>query len=195
MTAGRFFCAICPVPHKTRRAKPLHPPIPHPNYYGLESGRLACALGEGMQFVSARPLIDKFQSRRFSDAEAGPYFLALVTLETLAASLAFGEATSWMIAGAAGTVLITLFGAMHVCACNRGLGNDFFKKWFVFGWITAVRSLLVAIPFGCTVLVACALLEIRELEAVTVLSVWALTILYYAWMGRLFAQALPRETA
>ena len=82
-----------------------------------------------MQFISVKPLIEKFANRQVTDAEVAPYFFGSVVLETAGASLAFAEASAWAIIQAVGVVFITCAGILYLRKCNGGnFEDDFLKK-------------------------------------------------------------------
>lgn len=102
-----------------------------------------------MQFVSATPLVHQFKSGRFQASEVGPYFMASTTVTAALWIFGFGQPGVWSVGGRVASVVITVFGLLHLKERNLGtFGNEFFYKYFCLGWVVTVRMFLLLGAFG-----------------------------------------------
>lgn len=144
-----------------------------------------------MQILSAQPLIEKFRNGKFEESEVGPYFIAYMIFMAVMWVFAFGEPNPWDIAAGVASVVITIFGVLHLKRQNAdSFGNQFLAKYFSLGWVTTVRMLLLAIP-SLVVLFAFASIVGGDdaLAPMGALFTIAFEVLFYWWLGLLIAQA------
>ena len=88
-----------------------------------------------MQFISAKPLIEKYRSGTFQEAEVAPYFMAYVILMAIVTGFAVGDMDSWSIASGFASIVITIMGVLHLKRQNKDtFGNGFLSKYFSLGW-------------------------------------------------------------
>jgi hypothetical protein len=100
-----------------------------------------------MQFISAKPLIDKYRSGTFQEAEIAPYFMAYVMLVAIVSEFAIGDMNPWSVASGFASIVITVMGVLHLKRQNNDtFGNQFLSKYFSLGWVVSIRMLLLAIP-------------------------------------------------
>ena len=146
-----------------------------------------------MEIIRIKPLVERFRNGTFTDEEVGPYFLAYVILETVSHALPYTEFTLWDVVGSIATVVITIFGILHLRTQNRGtFGNGFLNKYFALGWVIAVRTILIALPLG--VLVIFFTQSVGGEAAVAPMAaifVIALGVFFYWWLGLAFAKSQP----
>ena len=84
-----------------------------------------------MQIIIIKPLVERFRAGTFKDEEVGPYFFAYSILEAVMWMFAYGEATVWDVAGSIATIIITIFGVLHLKNQNQGsFGNGFLNRYF-----------------------------------------------------------------
>ena len=144
-----------------------------------------------MQIISAQPLIDKFRDGTFKEAEVGPYFMAYMILTAAVMGLAFGGPNPWDIAGGVASVVITIFGVLHLKKKNgETFGDLFVSKYFCLGWVITVRMLLLAIPAAVVLFAFASIIGGADaINPAGAIFTIALEILFYWWLGSLFAQS------
>lgn len=148
-----------------------------------------------MQILSAEPLIEKFRKENFKQSEVGPYFMADMIFTAVAWILVFEKSTLWDIAAGLASVVITIFGVMHLKKQNLDtFGNDFISKYFCLGWIITVRMLLLAIPFAVVIIALESIIGGNDaLSPARALFTVGFEILFYWWLGSLFAQSQSEQ--
>lgn len=144
-----------------------------------------------MQFISAKPLIDKYRSGTFQEAEVAPYFMAYVILMAIASGFAFGEVNGWSVASGLATVVITIMGVLHLKKQNNdSFGNSFLSKYFSLGWVITFRMLVMAIPAAVVILGLAAIVGGDDaIEPAVAVFTIAYSVLFYWWLGLLFAES------
>ena len=144
-----------------------------------------------MQIISAQPLVDKFRSGTFEESEVGAYFLAYMIFMAVMWIFAYGEANPWAIAAGVASVVITVFGVLHLKGQNGdSFGNQFLAKYFSLGWVITVRMLLLAVP-SVVVLFAFASIVGGDdaIAPMGALFTIGFEIVFYWWLGLLIAQS------
>lgn len=152
---------------------------------------LAFASKSVMQIISAAPLVDKFRNDTFEPPEVGPYFMAYMILMAVMGMLSFGAPNAWDLAARLATVVITVFGLLYLKRQNRDtFGNDFLSRYFCLGWVTTVRMFLLTIPAAVATSALAVVVGGREAiaPALALLTI-VFEVLYYSWLGSLFAQS------
>lgn len=144
-----------------------------------------------MQIISAAPLVEKFQNGTFEESEVGPYFMAYMVFIAVAWVFAFGEPNSWDVAARLASVVITVFGVLHLKGQNQGtFGNRFVSKYFCFGWVITVRMVLLAIPAAVALFAMASIVGGDDaIDPAGALFTIAFEILFYWWLGLLFAES------
>ena len=146
-----------------------------------------------MQFVSATPLVHQFKSGRFQASEVGPYFMASTTVTAALWIFGFGQPGVWSVGGRVASVVITVFGLLHLKERNLGTyGNEFFYKYFCLGWVVTVRMFLLMGAFGL-VLGAFGFGRDGSDAPWVAIGIAALEIAYYVQLGDLFARSNSRH--
>jgi uncharacterized membrane protein len=149
-----------------------------------------------MQFISAKPLIEKYQRGTFDDATVGPYFMAYMVLMAVSALGMFMDVTSWDIFAGVLSVVITVFGVFHLKRQNQGTyGRQFLSKYFTLGWIVSIRMLLIVVPFLVFFSVIFQLIGGDE-AAAAVGAVFTILfeVAFYWWLGLLIAQSSESQS-
>ena len=149
-----------------------------------------------MQVISAQPLIKKFQTGTFEESEIGPYFMAYMIFMSVVLLFAFGEPSPWDIAAGVASVVITVFGVLHLKSQNQeSFGNQFAAKYFCLGWVITVRMLLLSIP-AMVVLFAFASLVGGDdaLNPMGAIFTIAFEIIFYWGRGSLISQSNKQKS-
>ena len=109
---------------------------------------------------------------------------------------AFGEPDPWAIAAGVASVVITIFGVLHLKKQNAdSFGNQFLAKYFSLGWVITVRMLLLAIPSMVVLFAFASIVGGNDAFApMGALFTVAFEILFYWWLGLLIAQANKRQS-
>ncbi|MES2995693.1 MAG: hypothetical protein V4733_02685 [Verrucomicrobiota bacterium] len=147
-----------------------------------------------MQFISAKPLIEKFRERTFRDNEVAPYFIVQTLVVAFTNYLAFGDdPTGWDFGLAVSAVIITLWGIFHLRKKNGGaFENGFLNKWFALGWVVGIRIGLGAIPIFVALF---AFSEFMGGEGAMDAAWYIISILFeiafFLILGRLFSLSQP----
>ncbi len=143
-----------------------------------------------MQFVDAKPIIERMRAGLFEESEVGPYFTAWVWLGFIPSSssaglLTFLGALDWLVG-----VIGTLVGLSFVKAKNGGtFGDLFLTKLVVFGWITMVRIYIFAIPIAAAGLVVTMNYEWDRQVDLAVFCLSFIAFAYFFWsVGGLIAE-------
>lgn len=149
-----------------------------------------------MQLISAKPLIRKFRDGSFKEAEVGPYFMAHMILMAVVMGIAFGEPNPWEITAGVLSVVITVFGVLHLRKRNGGsFGDHFLSKYFCLGWVVTVRMLCLCIPAAVVLfLLASAVGEEEAVDAAGALFTVVFEILFYGWLGSLISRSRRMES-
>ncbi len=149
-----------------------------------------------MQHLSAELLVKKFKSGTFQQSDIGPYFMAHMVLTAVVWIFAYRDATLWDIAGTLASVVITVFGVLHLKKQNLDtFGNDFASKYFCLGWVIYVRLLLLTIPVSVVISVLISIVGLVESQKpFSSLVGIGSQIIYYWWLGSLFAQSNQTQT-
>ena len=144
-----------------------------------------------MQFISAKPLIEKYRSGTFQEAEAAPYFMAYVILMAIVTGFAFGDMNGWSVASGFASIVITIMGVLHLKKQNNdSFGNSFLSKYFSLGWIVTFRMLILAIPAAVVFFALASIVGGDDaLEPAGALFTVAIEIIFYWWLGLLLAEA------
>ncbi|WP_347441839.1 hypothetical protein [Rubritalea sp.] len=144
-----------------------------------------------MQIISAAPLIDKFQNSTFKQSEVGPYFMAYMIYMAVGWIFAFGEPNLWDIAAALASVVITVFGLLHLKSKNLDtFDNNFVIKYFCLGWVITVRMLLLVIPAAVVIMALASIVGGDDaLSPAGALLIIGFEIVFYWWLGLLFEQS------
>ena len=144
-----------------------------------------------MQVISAQPLIEKFRNDTFEESEVGPYFMAYMIFMAVAWLFAFGEPNPWDVAAGVASIVITIFGVLHLKKQNReSFGNRFVAKYFCLGWVITVRMLLLVIPAAVVLFALAAIIGgDGAIDPAGAIFTIAFEILFYWWLGSLFAQS------
>jgi hypothetical protein len=146
-----------------------------------------------MQSISAEPLVQKFKNGTFQQSEIGPYFMAhMIFTAAFWIPAPHQELTLWDSERAVALVVITVFGVLHLKKQNLDtFGNDFASKYFCLGWVISVRRLLLfSVP---AVLSYTGILGEAE-QTIRASLVIVCEIIYYWWLGSLFAQSNQTQT-
>jgi len=122
--------------------------------------------------------------------------MAYVIFMAVVCGFAFGESTPWDIAAGLASVVITVFGVLHLKRQNLDtFGNDFLSKYFCLGWIITIRMLLLAIPAGVVIFALASITGGDEaLSPAGALFTIGFEILFYWWLGSLYAQSNPSQS-
>lgn len=149
-----------------------------------------------MQILSAQPLIERFRNGTFEDSEVEPYFMAYMIFMAIMWLFAFGEANPWEIATGVASVVITIFGVLHLKRQNDdSFANQFLAKYFALGWVITVRMLLISIPSMVVFFSLAAIVGGNDAFApMGALFTIAFEILFYWWLGLLIAQSNHRPS-
>lgn len=144
-----------------------------------------------MQVISAAPLVQKFRDGTFEQSEVGPYFMAYMIFMAVMWIFAFGEPNPWDIAAGLASVVITVFGVLHLKRQNLDtFGNDFVYKYFCLGWVITVRMLLLVIPAAVVIFALASIVGGDDaLSPAGALFTIGFEIVFYWWLGSLFAQS------
>lgn len=153
-----------------------------------------------MQFISAKPLIEKYRSGAFQEAEIAPYFMAYMILMAVASGFAFGDANVWAVATGFASIVITVMGVLHLKKQNGGsFGNSFLSKYFSLGWVITFRILIMVIPAAIVFSVLAVMVGGHDAaDPVVAFLTIAFEILFYRWLGSLIAESnepISREDA
>ena len=144
-----------------------------------------------MQFISAKPLIEKYRRGTFQEAEVAPYFMANVILMAIVTGFAFVDVNGWTIATGFASVVITIMGVLHLKKQNGdSFANSFLSKYFSLGWVVTFRMLVMAIPAAVVIFVLVSIVGGNDATgpAGAVFTI-ALQILFYWWLGLLIAES------
>jgi hypothetical protein len=144
-----------------------------------------------MQFISAKPLIEKYRRGTFQEAEVAPYFMAYVIMIAVVTGFAVGDINPWSIASGFASIVITIMGVLHLKRQNHDtFGNGFLSKYFSLGWVVTFRMLLLAIP---VIVVTFALASIvggdDAIDPAGAVFIIGFEVLFYWWLGLLIAEA------
>jgi hypothetical protein len=144
-----------------------------------------------MQFISAKPLIKSFCDGTFQEEDVGPYFMAYVILAALVMGVTFGETNPWDVAAGIASIVITIFGVLHLKRQNgETFGNRFVLKYLALGWVVSVRMILISIPVTVVLLAFVTLLGgIKALHPMGAIFTIAYSVLFYWWLGLLIAES------
>jgi hypothetical protein len=144
-----------------------------------------------MQIISAQPLIESFRDGTFEESEVGAYFMAYMIFMAVMWIFAFGELNPWDIAAGVASVVITIFGVLHLKRQNSdSFGNQFLAKYFALGWVITVRMMLLAIPALVVCFAFASIVGGNDAFApMGALFTIAFESLFYWWLGMLIAQA------
>lgn len=144
-----------------------------------------------MQILSAKPLIEEFRSGDFWESDVEPYFMAYIILTALVMGFAFSDANPWGIAAGAASVVITVFGALHLKRQNGDtFGNQFLAKYFALGWVITVRMILLSIPAAVVLFAFASIVGgVSATDPMGAIFTIAIHILFYWWLGLLYAEA------
>jgi hypothetical protein len=151
---------------------------------------------KNMQFISARPLIEKFRSGTFREEEVGPYFILYVMLAAIAPLLVSYKQSAWYSPEKISTVVITLLGILYLKKQNGGtFGNSYLSKYFTLGWVIAVRTVLLSIPVGVVLFALASLIGgPRAFVPAGIIFDIAFEVTFYWWLGKLFAACNPSSS-
>ena len=144
-----------------------------------------------MEFISAKPLIEKYRSGTFQEAEVAPYFMAYVILMAIVGGFAFGEMNGWSVASGIASIVITIMGVLHLKKQNDdSFGNSFLSKYFSLVWVVTFRMLIMAIPAGVVIFALASIAGGDEaIEPAGAVFTIAIEILFYWWLGLLIAES------
>jgi len=150
-----------------------------------------------LQIITIKPLVEKFRTGTFKDEEAWPYFLAYTVLEAVMLVFAYGEATRWDQAGSIATIIITIFGILHLKKQNRdSFGNGFLNKYFALGWVITVRIFLISIPIAVVLFGLAAILGGEEaFGPAGAIFVVTFGVSFYWWLGVVIAKSQHKGSA
>ncbi|MBK1832446.1 hypothetical protein [Roseibacillus ishigakijimensis] len=142
-----------------------------------------------MQFISAKPLVDRFQSGEISESEVGPYFMAYMILMAFTSSFLVGDLDFWDVTMGFSSVVITLFGVLYLKQQNGDtFGDQFLLKYFCLGWVVSVRIYLLTIPAMAIVFSLTALFKgVHAFWPLLTLLGITLEVLFFWWLGKLFS--------
>lgn len=100
-------------------------------------------------------------------------------------TFAYGDGTYWEKAGSIATVIITIFGVLHLKNQNQGsFGNGFLNKYFALGWVITIRLLLIAIPVAVILFALAVIVGGGEAVAPAgAIFTIAFEVLFYWWLG------------
>jgi hypothetical protein len=149
-----------------------------------------------MQMISAQPLIESFRNGTCEESEVGVYFMAYMIFMAVMWIFTFGEPNPWDISAGVASVIITIFGVLHLKKQNSdSFGNQFLAKYFCLGWVITIRMLLLAIP-ALVVLFALASIVGGDdaFAPMGALCTIAFETLFYWWLGLLIAQTNNRNS-
>lgn len=149
-----------------------------------------------MYFLNIRAVKSQLQSGTPSSAEAFPYLLAYLLLVQVAMSFPATWENIWDVLVIAVDFVAVILGTLALYTANGGRnGRDFITRYFMLGWVVALRFLLLAIPLtGLAVLVLTGLgLYEENTGAYTLFHTLIFTLLYYVYFYR-HMRALRRGT-
>lgn len=87
-----------------------------------------------MQMISAQPLIESFRNGTCEESEVGVYFMAYMIFMAVMWIFTLGEPNPWDISAGVASVIITIFGVLHLKKQNSdSFGNQFLAKYFCLG--------------------------------------------------------------
>lgn len=144
-----------------------------------------------MQFISAKPLIEKFKANTFEESEVGSYFMAFIIFTAVAMIPTVRGNGPLDVAVGISTVLITIFGVLHLKGKNQEtFGNHFVAKYFCLGWVITVRMFLIGMPMAVVLFTFAKVVGGRDgLAAMGALFAVGYQILFYGWLGILIFQS------
>ena len=144
-----------------------------------------------MQFISAEPLVGKFRSGTFEEAEVGPYFMLYMVLTAIAGALYVREVDAWDIASGIASIPITFLGLLYLKEKNGGtFGNQFLAKYFSLGWVVALRMLLIGIPAMIAVIAIATITGgDKAVAPASCLFFIAFEVAFYGWLGELIRRS------
>lgn len=145
---------------------------------------------EKMQFLSAKPLIEKYRNGTFAEAEVAPYFMAYVILMAIVTGFALGDMNAWSIISGFASLIITIIGVLHLKRQNNNtFGNEFLSKYFSLGWVVTFRMLLLAIPVFILIFVLASIAVGDDaIDPAGVVVTIVFEVLFYWWLGALIAK-------
>lgn len=144
-----------------------------------------------MQFISAKPWIEKFRSGTFQEAEVAPYFMGYVILMAFVTAFSLGDMDGWSIASGFASVVITIMGVLHLKKLNHdSFGHGFLSKYFSLGWVISFRLLVIAIPAAVVIFALASIVggDDAAEPAGAIFSI-AIEIFFYWWLGLLITEA------
>ncbi len=149
-----------------------------------------------MQFIDAKPLIEKYRSGTFQEAEVAPYFMGYLILIAIATGFAVGDMDLWSVVSGFASIVITIMGVLHLKRQNNDtFGNGFLSKYFSLGWIISIRMLLLAFPTVFVILAFVSNLGNDAEDAAGTVFTIVFEILFYWWLGVLFAESNQIKSA
>ena len=137
-----------------------------------------------MYFIKYSPLKEKLRNRELSEREALPYLIVFMALSMAVTSFPLYDGFNiWDAISGILSVVIAVWGVVYSYKCNQGAdGYDLIQKYFVLGWVVAIRCLLGFIPAAIVCYVGAELLGLVSDESnwvdVTITSVF-LIVLYF----------------
>lgn len=149
-----------------------------------------------MQFISAKPLIEKYHSGTFHDADVAPYFMASTILMAIVTGFAIGDINPWSIASGFASIVITIMGVLHLKKQNNDtFGNGFLSKYFSLGWVVTFRMLLLAIPVGVVTFALASIVGGDDaIDPCGAVFTIGFEVLFYWWLGLLISEANEPKT-
>lgn len=144
-----------------------------------------------MQFISARPLIEKYRSGTFQESEVAPYFMAYVILMAIVTGFAIGDMNPWSVASGCASIVITIIGVLHLKRQNNDtFGNGFLSKYFSLGWVITFRMLLLAIPVAVVMYALASIVGGKDaIDPAGAIFTISFEVLFYWWLGVLIAES------
>ena len=149
-----------------------------------------------MQFINAKPLIEKYRNGTFQEAEVAPYFMVYVTMVAVVTGFSFGDMSGWSVASGVASIVITIMGVLHLKRQNfDSFGNEFVSKYFSLGWVVAFRMILISIPAAILIFGMASIVGGDDaMEPAGAVFGVAFEILYYWWLGLLFLEAQKTQS-
>jgi hypothetical protein len=149
-----------------------------------------------MQFISAKPLIDKYRSGTFQESEVAPYFMAYVILVTIVTGFSIDDMNPWSVASGFASIVITIIGVYHLKRQNNDtFGNGFLSKYFSLGWVITCRMILIAIPIAVVMFAFASIVGGNDaIDPAGAIFTISFEVLFYWWLGVLIAQSNQSES-
>ena len=144
-----------------------------------------------MQFITAKPLIEKYRRGTFQEDEVAPYFMAYVILTAIVVEFTFGDMNGWAVASGFASIVINIMGVLHLKRQNNdSFGNNFLSKYFSLGWVISFRMLLISIPSAVVIFALASIVGGDDASGPAgALFDIAYSVLFYWWLGLLFAES------